>query len=218
MYFLKKSQHCVVLVLKRINQFQYTINNLIANKREKKKIQLSKRNLFFPPRHRKRHIVKQISHREPRFIFPRAKRTAYARVLWTFSVWFSIEKKDLWYREREREREGSVVGSKQPVREACGRSVTRWLTARSQARAFTTTGQWIGATVDRECRKCARHAWHASQIKDTHRRPRSCASLQTVKSAAPQCSRIYIEEREREWRKKKKFAIPFAVRKPPTSF
>lgn len=104
MYFLKKSQHCVVLVLKRINQFQYTINNLIANKREKKKIQLSKRNLFFPPRHRKRHIVKQISHREPRFIFPRAKRTAYARVLWTFSVWFSIEKKDLWYRERERER------------------------------------------------------------------------------------------------------------------
>lgn len=60
--------------------------------------------------------------------------------------------------EKEREREGSVVGSKQPVREACGRSVTRWLTARSQARAFTTTGQWIGATVDRECRKCARHA------------------------------------------------------------
>lgn len=91
----------------RINHFQYAISNHIANKRENKKkttLQLSKRNLFFPSRHRKHHILKQISHREPRFIFPRAKWTAHARVLWTFSVWFSIEKKDFCYRERERKR------------------------------------------------------------------------------------------------------------------
>lgn len=127
-----KKNFNIVYIRIKINHFQYAISNHIANKRENKKkttLQLSKRNLFFPSRHRKHHILKQISHREPRFIFPRAKWTAYARVLWTFSVWFSIEKKDLCYREREREREGTVV-SKQPVRKACGRSVTRWLTAR----------------------------------------------------------------------------------------
>lgn len=143
----------------KINHFQYAISNHIANKREnKKKLHFNfRREIYF--------FLLDIGNIISLNKFLTASQDLsfheqsepHTPVFYELSPFDLALKRKISATEREKEREGTVV-SKQPVRKACGRSVTRWLTARSQARAFTTTGQWIGATVDRECRKCARHA------------------------------------------------------------
>lgn len=115
----------------KINHFQYAISNHIANKREnKKKLHFNfRREIYF--------FLLDIGNIISLNKFLTASQDLsfheqsepHTPVFYELSPFDLALKRKISATEREREREGTVV-SKQPVRKACGRSVTRWLTAR----------------------------------------------------------------------------------------